>query len=271
MSIRSFYKNAGSLEDCPKVEVARPIEQLKEFQANPRLVVWNTCNSILDANGLRVIRYLKGSLHIRDLQITKENARDILNGVKVIDTIASTMMQRFGLKLIFANCSCDLRTHILEVCSPEMTTTEAYVKSAFPKQIKNVDYLRNPANWVSKRIGFYASRVIPQAYIDLIRLSKQIKEERMVIALRGNTASGKSSAAKIFLAGALNERGELAGCLNADTLKATLQGHVFTSMQVHDEAARGPLSLYRDDILNNAVRFSVVGDGRIFSYVELDT
>ncbi|HEV8051291.1 MAG TPA: hypothetical protein VGP47_02270, partial [Parachlamydiaceae bacterium] len=56
---------------------------------------------------------------------------------------------------------------------------------------------------------------------------------------------------------ALDENGELTGCLNPDNMKFILKTntcnhHTMTNLRVHDEAVRGPLSTYYENILSES-------------------
>lgn len=261
MPLRQLYASA-SLGKCPVVEAVHHKKAITS-----QTLLWNVCTSVLDANGLKIVRYLRGLDDLCDLGINKENARDFLHSAKAVDMLCATLSQKYGARLIFQRSTYDLRTHILETCSPLMETTEPYTKTLDPKKTKNSDYLKNPSNWVPERLGFYAKYVLPHEYIRLRELSKRLHTKiPTVFVVRGNTASGKSSYLE-------EEFKSTSGCLNPDSSKYIIQTKTakkpLTSIQVHREGTYGPIRLYKEEILRN-YQGSIICDGRYSSYDDLE-
>jgi len=229
---------------------------------------------ILDFYQLHIISYLEGKCSVNEMLLTRENGAYFLRLAKLAD-LAFICFTRVNRKTIqFKNTTYALRTYILELLSPELTTTDVYTLSIDPEKLKNVDYLKDPSNWVPERIGLYA-KIISQEYIKSIALANRLNDpEPHIYALRGNTASGKSTLAKDRFSHALDEKGELSGCINPDNLKYVLkmktsQKCQLTNMQVHEEVVRGPLSSYKVDVLHQS-KCSVIVDTRLSSVEDFE-
>ncbi|HEV8052542.1 MAG TPA: AAA family ATPase, partial [Parachlamydiaceae bacterium] len=177
---------------------------------------------------------------------------------KIVDLVFMRQTLITGTRIVFKNSSYGLRTHLLQLLSPDIRTTDVYTYSSDPCKLKNVDYLLKPENWIPDRIDFYKEVVIPQCHNQMNALSKRLNDDgKTIYFIKGGTASGKTTFAKQRFKDSLDENGELTGCLNPDNMKFILKNntcnhHTMTNLQVHDEAVRGPLSACYDDILLEA-------------------
>lgn len=266
------YDNVREIEDEIKsmsVEVRNHFDKIKLF-----FITY--FKSLLNDDQLKIIEYMEGTTSLEQIGLTRDNAARYLQLVKIVDLALIWQTRISRTKLIFKNSTYEIRTRVLVLLSPEMQTTEAYTLAIDPKKIKNVDYLKNPANWIPERIGFYAASLIPQEYIQMISLSKRLSDKQpRVYALRGNTASGKTTLAKQRFKNALDENGEITGSLNPDTMKYTVKTKttsliLLTNKQVHEEVVRGPLSSYKEAILCKP-KYSVILDTRLSTNKDFNT
>ena len=86
--------------------------------------------------------------------------------------------------------------------------------------------------------------------------------------MRGGTGAGKTTYLKELFKDALDDKGELSGCVNPDYIKSVLKGHYkLTNFQVHEEAVRGPLSKFKQEILKT--NYSLIFDTRLTSLQDL--
>lgn len=225
---------------------------------------------LLKGDNLKIINYLEGSIALEEIGLTRENGPRFLKLAKLVDLALKKQTIISRSRILFKNSTYEIRTKILELCSPEMQTVEAYTMTPDPKKLKNVDYLRNPANWMPERIRLYAQLILPTEFVRLTALSKRFNhKEHRVYALRGNAGAGKSSIADKIFQEVLDENGKLSGSLSVDNIKFILRANKFSNMQVHEEAARGPLSLYLKDVLNRK-KGSIILDARNSSDEDFD-
>lgn len=82
----------------------------------------------------KIWNYMKGSLEMEEVGITRKNGRAMLNIIKSID-IAIAKLRKHRI-LSIKRSTYDLRTHILKLCSPEMQTCEVYSKNTDTKKNK---------------------------------------------------------------------------------------------------------------------------------------
>lgn len=265
-----YYDNTHEIEEeirSHSIDIQNLFDQIKLFFIVPY-------KPLLEKTNLKVIEFLTGEVSLDNLNLTKENALLYLKITKVSDLALIWQTRISRTKILFKNTSYSIRTRILELLSPEMTTTEAYTYTIDSKKLKNVDYLKNPLNWIPERLGFY-SKLISSEYIQAIALSKRLNEEKpRIYAMKGLTASGKSTFAKQRIAKGLDEKGKISGCINPDTLKFILKSksslrHRFTNIQVHEEVARGPLSHYKKALLNLS-GCSIILDTRLSSQEDVE-
>jgi predicted kinase len=183
----------------------------------PQLVVVNT----------------RGSLE--QVLVTADNARDTLTALKIADNEKR------------AGHSYALRHEILKRSQGALTTHEIYVyTSELPRGEDLYPFLNNPGNWLPERNALHDA-IIQDQYALTEQLSERLNDTRpTVYALRGNTASGKSTLARRHpqLARGLDEHGELSGSINPDTYKNILKQHeaegdmqVVSHAQTHFEGA----------------------------------
>lgn len=224
--------------------------------------------SLLEPDDLKIVNFLDGTNSLEEIGLTRENSPNFLRLVKLFDLAFALQTRISRSRILFKHSTYAIRTRILELCSPEMQTIEAYTFTLDPKKLKNVDYLKNPANWVPERIGFYSKQVLPVEFTQLRALSERLKQKKpTVYAFRGNTASGKSTLIESLFKEAVDENGKVSGTVNPDNIKfilktKTLVNRVLTNMQVHEEAVRGPLGQYKKAVLAMP-KYSIVVDSRL--------
>ena len=68
--------------------------------------------------------------------------------VKLFDLAQFWVLNQSQLKFQFKRSSYEIRTKILELCSPLMSTTEAYTMTLDPNKMKDPIYLQRPENWI---------------------------------------------------------------------------------------------------------------------------
>lgn len=217
-------------------------------------LIWVGFKSSFHADENSVFKYLEGRGEIDEIGITKKNARRLLMVAKTIDLANIHFAKLFGLRFNFKHTSYDLRSQILKACSPGMQTIEAYTIPFFDYNSFDNTALRIPSNWCPERIALYA-KMLMAAYTQLVALSKKLEQKApRIYALRGNTASGKSTRIKELLLRLHKQallESDLKGQLDPDILKSVLQKLVnVTGKQVHYEVARGPLKGYIEGVMN---------------------
>lgn len=260
-------------------DIKREIESLSidtEIEFGRIKLFFCVCfKSLLNEDQLKIYEYLAGNSSLDSIGLTRKNAAYFLRIVKIFD-LAHTYHTRISrTHVLLKNSTFEIRTKILELLSPEMESVEAFTYTLDPKKLKNADYLKSPANWVPERIRFYAASLIPQEYIKMISLSGRLNEgQPRVYALRGTTASGKTTLIKERFPQAVDEKGELSGCINPDRMKFVLKTKTcpqnrLTNVQVHEEVVRGPLSCYKKAVLGMQ-EYSIILDTRLTSNEDVE-
>ena len=241
---------------CKINEIEQEIESLSEKdKAVFDRLQSSTYLQKLHPNEVKILKYLEGTINLEEIGITLENAASFSKIVKLVDLAALWNARKLKIEIPFKRSTYEIRTRILELCSPLMSTTQAYTLTLCDKKMKNADYLQEPSHWVPERVGFVA-KIYANAFIKTIACSKRLKRKIPTIyAARGTAASMKSEKLKKICKRALDENGQLHGSLNPDHYKVVLKEKtsgtiVLTNRQVHDEAVRGPLSLMIMSLLN---------------------
>lgn len=189
-----------------------------------------------------IMAYQKGRCSIEDLKLDAQNAREFLNKIKLNEEINGWMNRNLQLKVFVKKSSYDLRTKILELCSPSMTTCEAYTKTCVVAEMSDPRYLRNPQNWVPERVREHAV-LIQTFWIHVRQLSARLGSPVTIKGVIGNTGCGKSHAIlnDEMFAAIRNDLGEVSGVLNPDVIKFALRkitiinGKKLSNPQVHQE------------------------------------
>lgn len=167
------------------------------------------------------------------LEITRENGPFILQALKSSPQKNSTY---------------ELRTRILQLCSPEMDTREAYTTSDLKV-------------WVPERIGLWAN-IIAYLYTHVRALSARLNGScQQVLGVRGSTGAGKTH----FLTEYLSN--DSAGVLSPDTIKACLKRLTLTPLtnsQVYEEGT-ALFALFQQAITTEALRYKIVIDTRLIT------
>ncbi|MCX6799742.1 MAG: zeta toxin family protein, partial [Candidatus Falkowbacteria bacterium] len=176
-----------------------------------------------DAESITVLN-TKGELE--KINCTEKNAREVLMGIK-------------GLDEKLKGNSYDLRREILKRSKCSIRTIEAYTHSS-------------PGNWPEERKMIH-KELIESEIKEATALSERLKDKKPTIhILRGNTASGKTTAlyGNSMFQGVLDGENKPTGTINPDTYKAKLQKHdeenntpITNSAQCHEESL----------VVNNAI------------------
>lgn len=224
----------------------------------------------MDLDLLNLINYLEGKISLDQMGLNRANAARYLYLAKLSDLVFIRYTRMLRETITFENSTYGLRTRLLELLSPDIHTVDAYTFSLDLKKLRNIDYLKNPLSWVPERLRFYATNILPQEYLRMISLSQRLNVAPFkVYALKGGTATGKTTLAKERLKEFLDSDGELSGCINPDNMKFALKKKttplkILTNVQVHDEVVKGPLGSYRQAVLGN-LKYRVVIDMRLSS------
>lgn len=209
-----------------------------------RLVLFASLHfkGLLTAEELEVIEFMEGSREIGQLHINSQNAKSYLRLVKIIDLALIYQSRLSGWRIKSLLRSTDaIRTRILEVCSPFMTTAEAYTKTVSADKVTSWDYLQRPNSWTASRNGHQAKWLANECS-KAIGLAKRFNDPcPIMIVTQGNTAAGKSTAITQEIEPMLKDNGSTDGILNPDSCKmhvkhtGNLKGVPLTNQQVHFE------------------------------------
>lgn len=260
------YDNVCEIEE----EVESLIVDERNLFDRIKLFFITNFKSLLQPDQLKIIGYLEGTISLDEIGLTRENAATQLRLVKILDLALLWQTRISRSRIVHQQSTYEIRTRILELLSPEIQTTEAYTLTLDPQKIRNRDYLKEASHWMPERIRFYCTTLIPQEYIRMIALSQRLKDPHpRVYALRGGTASGKTTVAIQLFGRALDEQGELSGCINPDHMKCVVKSktsfkQILTNFQVHEEVARGPLAHYEQAVLSMP-KYSIMIDKRCSS------
>lgn len=226
----------------------------------------NPDKSFLPSELQAIFCYLKGKCSLEDLPITELNARAYLTKAKILDLAISQHNRRASQKITFPNSSFALRTRILELSSPLMTTSEAYTKTLDPRKFKDRRYLSVSNHWVPERAAQHVVIAANQLVL-MQQLSRSISTTPIITAYRGNTAAGKSEAVRKDLK-AVSMDAKTKGVINPDIAKFYLRRRQLTDKrpflinnQVHEECIAFVNNM-TDGIMQQAARASLVVEGR---------
>lgn len=187
-----------------------------------------------------IIDYMSERCQLNDLNLTKKNARLYLTHLKIVDLALAEFNQGRKIKKSFPKSSFELRTLILKLCSPLMTTSEAYTKTLDPRKFKNRLYLSENNHWIPERAAQHAV-IATHQLLCMQNLSKKFNfPERSLFAYRGNTASGKSTLVQKDLTPLGIKK--IRGVFTPDVfklflrkIKLTGEKSILVNNQVHDE------------------------------------
>ena len=179
----------------------------------------------------KIHNYFMGLISIDDLGITANNASEYLTYIKLFDwTIA---FQYFlGLNTRCWKTSFELKTKILQLC-PNLFSWEVYLKTLIPEKMRELPTWLDTHNWPSEHMALKAKTVANQ-YIMTRSLAERLNSadsSGQIIAVRGNTGSGKSTFMQ-KCAGFL-----MKGVLNPDSIKFILKRGVLRNIQIHEEVS----------------------------------
>lgn len=273
-----FYGTTKTLrpKNAHKEELLEP--EQKSMKANFERYLRDRHGMQLSSIENEVASYFEGRLNLEDLPIDRKTGRAYLQAVKVFDLAVSSLNKNSSNKWAFTGSSEVIRTKILQVCSPAMTTCEAYTKTLNPKKYKNRTFLADPYNWIPERVGKHQKMIANQTVL-AAALSHRLNHFKPSIWLvRANTAAGKST----FLAKdplfhqAEDENGERPGILNVDLFKYGMKrlhplGEAFlVNTQVHEEGA-ALFSVFKSGLLKDAVNSSLLMEGRFSAPEEFES
>lgn len=197
----------------------------------------------------KVINYLRGFTSLEELEINKASAHSFLRIIKIVDLC----LKKYPA--VSKQSSYLLRKHILQLCSPGMTSCQAYTLTVDPQKIGSLDYLCQPENWVAEAVG-HQTKAITALFTEMVATSRD-HPSPIFYAIRGNTGSGKTT----FLRNLFNTN---SGFLSLDPLKAFLKRNIkLTNTQVYEEANALFANYLNGIFKQKALRF--IFDSRLLS------
>jgi len=239
--------NDNDLETFAKAQeekvlgVIELVSKLSGEEATVFVAEYNKNNpDSLKSQELRLIRADEGTMFvvnehgsIEKMSVTKENAKEMLIGIKARDEILKGK-------------SYELRKAILERSDGIIMTHEAYTYGETPQGNTLDSFLDNPENWVTERRALH-EQIVNEEYRKAVALSERLDDpEPTIYALRGNTAAGKTTAVRnneIF-SKALDAKGQPSGAINPDTYKGGLRSaeavegrQIVGHQQTHEEGS----------------------------------
>lgn len=261
---RVLYTKMIGQEEILLPELFEIKQNLVEFLKNPNLIV-------LPHSYQKLINYLKGEYELSDLMLTATNARAILMMIKLIDIAVCEYNRASGGNFIECRSSYELRSQILTLCSPNMTTGEAYTKTLDIRKYKDRAYLSRPSNWVPERVRIHLATTANLFFSTLGLSAKQEHIQPLVGIARGNTGAGKSTMIpnESLFDKAKDENGEMVGILNPDPGKKELRTIPLVNRQVHDEG----VAIFNETlakISSEAKKMSLMIEGRYSSIEEIE-
>lgn len=221
-------------------DLAYSVSKLKPDQVFNFIMEFNkNSKENFSTQKLRLLRVESGKVVIinengklEQIEITKENARTVLSEIKKKDEILH-------------GASYELRKEILKISQGSITTFEAYTYAVeIPLDSSLDDFLDDPNNWIPERLAIH-QEIIDSEYHKVSALSERLGEQEPTIyALRGNTASGKTTAIKTneIFKKSLDQEGQTSGIISPDAYKTKLKKLEYDSdkqaigySQVHEE------------------------------------
>jgi hypothetical protein len=255
-----------------KSSSAKPIQQLSPVKISVNEADLEGDLPRVDPEHRKLITdYLLGKTTISTLNITKSNCKEFLRSIKIID-LDLDRFESSRKDFQKGRSTYELRTLCIMASEGTMPTYEAYTRSINPDYFKNpfskeaMEYAAKEENYVPERVRLHA-RVTQNYVIQALQLSRRLSSsEPTIYALRGNTAAGKSSKAKLdkeFQKG-LDEGGEATGSLNPDTIKFFLRKNIdgVTNQQIHAEGC-GVWTQINGELLTKTKSTSYIIDERL--------
>jgi hypothetical protein len=179
----------------------------------------------------------------------RENAEGLLTIAKMFDRALEQINLRRPIgKIAFDRGTDELRQRLVEI-DPTLLSVAVFTKGLKPCNFTTREgalYLSDPGNFIPSRVALQA-RIAINLFVEARALANRPPVLGKIIAVRGGTAVGKSSALP---------KGR--GILNVDSLKwAVRKQTIITNMQLHDEIS----SLFKRifaDVDNNRELYFVV-------------
>lgn len=225
-----------------------------------------------------ILLFLEGKISTENVSMNQKNGRVYLTVIKVIDLAIAEYNRTNNEFIAFSRWGYELRTAILKICSPDMTTAEAYTKTPDPKKWKNKIFLCNPNHWIPERIGFYSKILTNQMIISgafSLRVNHFIPS---LLVVRGNTAAGKTKAMSrdpLFQT-QLEKEGGMQKILNPDHFKHRLKKKHIADLntfilnhQVHEEGSAF-FKFFLNGLKKDALNLSFLIEGRYSSLEEIE-
>jgi len=206
-SIRNTTEHLSKLSDEEAVLF------IAEFNKNNPGSLKSQEFKLMRSSGEKIVM-VDESGNLQEMLVTKENAKDVLGEIKTKD---ETLRGK----------SYELRQEILKRSGGDIATYEAYIYATDIPSGNDFDsFMSNPDNWLPERVVFHREildKKIKESEALSIRRGMPPKQSK-ITTLRGNTASGKTTATagNEKFSDILDEKKEATGAVNPDTYKVEL-------------------------------------------------
>lgn len=236
---RQYFYISGLLEEFDLSETSLELPKFKRsYKSDPKL--------------LKVFNYLLKKITLEQLNLTPEDALEVLAMAKLCD-LAIGIHNCISLqKYNFKRRGLKLRCRILELL-PHIESFVVFTKTLHPEKMLEAHYLLDSKNWHPSRGGMHFKELINN-YI-LLRAASQTLDH--IIAPRGNSCSGKSTIVKVR-------------SLNVDHFKPPLKrNYKILNGQVHRKEA-APLFEKLLEFIRNKVSINYCLDSRLIYAGDLE-
>jgi len=206
-SIRNTTEHLSKLSDEEAVLF------IAEFNKNNPGSLKSQEFKLMRSSGEKIVM-VDESGNLQEMLVTKENAKDVLGAIKAKD---ETLRGK----------SYELRQEILKRSGGDIATHEAYIYATDIPRGNDLDsFMANPDNWLPERVVFHRE-IIDKKLKEAEALSTRHgmpPKQSKITTLRGNTASGKTTAiaGNEKFSDILDENKEATGAVNPDTYKVEL-------------------------------------------------
>ncbi|KPJ86019.1 hypothetical protein AMJ57_00935 [Parcubacteria bacterium SG8_24] len=247
-------------QSLPELTDENAAAYIKEFNEKNAGALQGLELSLLRGRGDRLL-IVDESGGLREIEVSKENSGEALQEVKELDE----QLERRGN-------SYELRHEILRRSEGKLTSHDAYTYGTEPVADKDLDaFLDDPESWVPERRRLH-EQIVEQEVQKALDLSDRMESPNSVFALRGNTASGKTTNLKehpLFSKAINPETGNPDGAINPDTYKEGLKSaesdrdswQNVTHYQTHEEGSM--LSRAVSNRIENTAEASMIIDKRL--------
>lgn len=226
-----------------------------------------------------ILNALLGRVQVHEIPLTADRVRFYLTHIKIIDLAIRQYQRQEKSKVpVVLHASYDLRSKILEVGSPDITTKEVYTWTLDPRKMKDRLFLSDPNNWIPERTARHLKSIANQTIL-AAALSRRLNYGKPAMwAIRANTAAGKSKFIRENgrFQQAANEFGCVTGVLNPDLIKDELKRkeptdrqNTLLNHQVHEEGA-ALFKAFSEGLNTHAIHASLLIEGRLSTIEELE-